>query len=74
MMTREEYLNKRQQMMNQMKGFLDAGNMEQFNAMKAQVEELDRAYEAQATAQANLAALQGSAVVLSPGGFAIYEL
>lgn len=63
MMTREEYLNKRQQMMNQMKDFLNAGNMEQFNALKKQVEELDSKYEEQATAQANLAALQGNAVV-----------
>ncbi len=63
MMTREEYLNKRQQMMNQMKDFLNAGNMEQFNAMKKQVEELDSKYEEQATAQANLAALQGNAIV-----------
>lgn len=63
MMTREEYLNKRQQLMNQMKDFLNAGNMEQFNKLKSEVEELDRKYEEQATAQANLAALQGNAVV-----------
>lgn len=65
MMTREEYLNKRQQLMNQMKDFLNAGNMEQFNKLKSEVEELDRKYEEQATAQANLAALQGNAVVPS---------
>ena len=51
MMTREEYLNKRQQLMNQMKDFLNAGNMEQFNKLKSEVEELDRKYEEQATAQ-----------------------
>lgn len=63
MMTREEYLNKRQQLMDQMKACLSAGNMEQFNALKGQVEELDRKYDEQATAQANLAALQGNSVV-----------
>ena len=62
-MTREQYLAKRQQLMAQAKGFLDAGNIPQFDAVKGQAEELDNQYEAEATAQANFAALQGCAVV-----------
>ena len=62
-MTREQYLNQRAQLMNEAKSFLDAGNLEQFNATKAKIEALDAQYEAEAAAQANYAALQGGAVV-----------
>lgn len=62
-MTREQYLNQRNQLMTEAKAFLDAGNIDQFNAVKAKVEALDQQYEAAATAQANFAALQGGAVV-----------
>lgn len=62
-MTREQYLNQRNQLMTKAKGFLDAGNLDQFNATKAEIETLDQQYEAAATAQANFAALQGGAVV-----------
>ena len=62
-MTREQYLSQRNQLMAEAKGFLEAGNIEQFNAAKAKVEQLDNKYEAEATAQANFAALQNSAVV-----------
>lgn len=62
-MTREQYLAQRAQLMAQAKSFLDAGNMDQFNATKKQVEDLDNKYEAEATAQANFAALQNGAVV-----------
>jgi len=62
-MTREQYLNQRNQLMNETKAFLDAGDMEQFNAAKAKVEALDSKYQEEATAQANFAALQGAAVV-----------
>lgn len=62
-MTREQYLNQRNQLMTEAKGFLDAGNIEQFNATKAKVEALDQQYQNEAEAQANYAALQGSAVV-----------
>lgn len=62
-MTREQYLSKRNQLMSEAKGFLEAGNIEQFNAAKAKVEQLDNKYEAEATAQANFAAMQNSAVV-----------
>lgn len=62
-MTKEQYQNKRKQLLNEAKGFLDAGDLEKFNAKKAEVEALDTTYDAQATAQANLAALENSAVV-----------
>ena len=63
MLTREQYTNQRNQLMLQLKGFLDAGDMEQFNATKAQIEALDQQYQESVTAQANYAALQGGAVV-----------
>ena len=51
-MTKEQYQNKRKQLLNEAKGFLDAGDLENFNAKKAEVEALDSKYEAEATAQA----------------------
>lgn len=62
-MTREQYMNQRNQLMSQAKAFLDSGDIEQFNATKAKVEALDDQFQAEATAQANFAALQGAAVV-----------
>lgn len=62
-MTKEQYLNQRKQLMNEAKSFLDADDIEKFNAKKKEVEDLDAKYEAAATAQANLAALENSAVV-----------
>lgn len=63
-MTKEQYLNQRNSLMVKAKGFLDSGDLENFNATKKEVEDLDSKYEAQATAQANYAAMQGSAVVV----------
>jgi HK97 family phage major capsid protein len=57
-MTREQYINKRNQLMMEAKDFLDAGDMEQFAAKKKEVENLDAKYEVEATAQANFAAMQ----------------
>lgn len=62
-MTKEQYLNQRKQLMNEAKSFLDAGDIEKFNAKKKEVEELDAKYEAAATAQANLAALENACAV-----------
>ncbi len=62
-MNREQYLSQRNQLMNQAKQFLDAGDLENFNRTKKEVEDLDAKYEAQAQAQANYNALEGSAVV-----------
>ena len=62
-MTREQYLQQRQALMDQARGYLDAGNIEQFNAVRQQVTDLDARYEAAAEAQANYAAMQNSAVI-----------
>lgn len=62
-MTREQYMKQRAQLMAQAKAFLDAGDIDQFNAAKKNVEDLDTKYEAEAAAQANYAALEGAAVV-----------
>lgn len=62
-MTREQYMAQRNQLMSEAKAFLDAGDMENFKAKKQEVEALDTKYEEEATAQANFAALQDSAVV-----------
>lgn len=62
-MTKEQYMTQRNQLMSEAKAFLDAGDMENFKAKKQEVEALDTKYEAEATAQANFAALQNSAVV-----------
>lgn len=62
-MTKEQYMNKRKSLLDQAKGFIDEGDLDQFNVMKTQIEELDSSYEKEATAQANFAALQGSGVV-----------
>ena len=62
-MTKEQYLSQRHQLMAQAKSFLDAGDIEKFNAKKEEVEALDAKYEAEAAAQANFAALQSVSVV-----------
>lgn len=62
-MNKEQYMNQRAQLLAQAKQFLDAGNLEEFNKTKQEIEDLDSKYEAQAQAQANYAALQDGAVV-----------
>lgn len=62
-MNKEQYLAQRNQLLAQAKQLLDAGDLEGFDKAKKDVEALDDKYQAQAQAQANYAALQGSAVV-----------
>lgn len=62
-MSKEQYMTQRAQLLAQAKQFLDAGNIDSFNQTKQEIEKLDSDYEAHAQAQANLAALEGSAVV-----------
>lgn len=64
-MTKNQYMNKRQELMNQAKQFLDAGNLDEFNKIKAQIEQLDADFEKIVQAQANYAAMAGGAVVPS---------
>lgn len=62
-MNKKQYLDQRNQLLAQAKQFLDSGDLENFNKTKKEIEDLDNKYEAQAQAQANYAALEGSAVV-----------
>lgn len=62
-MNKKQYLDQRANLLAQAKQFLDAGDLENFNKTKQEIENLDTQYEAQAQAQANYAALEGSAVV-----------
>lgn len=62
-MNKKQYLDQRTQLLAQAKQFLDSGDLENFNKTKNDIEDLDAKYEAQAQAQANLAALENNAVV-----------
>lgn len=62
-MNKKQYLDQRAQLLSQAKQFLDSGDLENFNKTKQEIEDLDSKYEAHAQAQANLSALEGSAVV-----------
>ena len=57
-MNKEKYLAKRNQLMAEAQGLIDSGDIDGFNAKKAEVEKLDSDFENACTAQANLAALQ----------------
>ncbi|MEY8416673.1 phage major capsid protein [Tissierella praeacuta] len=56
-MTKEQYLAKRAELLNQAQKFVDEGNIEDANAKMKEIETLDNQYEAAAKAQANLKAL-----------------
>ena len=62
-MTREQYMIQRNQLMTEAQNFLKAGDVDNAEASMKKVDELDAKYEKEATAQANFAALQNSAVV-----------
>ena len=62
-MNKKQYLDQRTQLLAQAKQFLDSDDLENFNKTKKDIEDLDAKYEAQAQAQANLAALENNAVV-----------
>lgn len=70
-MTREQYLNKRNELLNQAQAHLDAHETDQANAVTAQIEELDNQYESSARAQANLDALRNSPVGVHPSAMAV---
>ena len=57
-MNKEKYLAKRNQLMAEAQGLIDSGDIDGFNAKKAEVEKLDSDFENACTAQANLTALQ----------------
>ncbi|WP_341877599.1 phage major capsid protein [Defluviitalea saccharophila] len=56
-MTKEQYLAKRAELVNQAQNFIDEGKMEEANAKMEEIRTLDNEYEAAAQAQANLNAL-----------------
>ena len=62
-MTREQYESRRNQLMADARAAIESNNIDQFNTIRTQVEALDTQYEAEATAQANYAAMAGGAVV-----------
>lgn len=56
-MTKEQYLAKRAELLNQAQTFINGGKIEEANAKMAEIEKLDNNYEAAAKVQANLNAL-----------------
>lgn len=56
-MTREEYISKRQEMMNVAQQLVAEGKLEEFKTKKTEVEALDAQFEAEAKAQTELDAL-----------------
>lgn len=62
-MTKEKYLNDRKAMLDQAQALIDEGKMEEFEAKKKEVEDLDAKFENEAKAAANLRALADKAVV-----------
>ena len=70
-MTREQYLNRRNELLNQAQAHLDAHELDKFNETKAEIENLDREFEESARNQANLDALRGSPVNCNPTAMAV---
>lgn len=62
-MTKEKYLNDRKALLDQAQALIDEGKMEEFEAKKKEVEDLDAKFENEAKAAANLRALADKAVV-----------
>lgn len=62
-MTKEQYFNNRNGLMTTAKAHIAAGDIEAANKVMEEVKALDAKYEQEATAQANMTALEGSPVV-----------
>lgn len=62
-MTREEYINKRQEMMNVAQQLVAEGKLKEFQDKKKEVEALDTQFEAEAKAQTELDALNAGVKV-----------
>jgi len=63
-MTRKEYVEKRKALVAEAEAYAAEGSVERFNEVKAQIEALDREYEAAIVARANARALQEELKVL----------
>lgn len=61
-MTHEEYVEKRNGLIEQAQNMINDGKVEDANSIMDQVKGLDEQYQTEATASANLAALQGAPV------------
>lgn len=66
-MNRKEYIEKRKALVAEAEGYANEGNTEKFNAIKAQIEELDNAYQQAIVARANARALQDQLADLRAG-------
>lgn len=64
-MTKEQYLKMRNELLAEVDGLINSGDVENANAKMAEVTALDNRFEAERTAQANAAALRGSAPVIN---------
>lgn len=62
-MTREKYLNERKALLDAAQSLIDEGKLEEFEAKKKEVEDLDARFDTESKAAANLRALMGNAVV-----------
>lgn len=65
-MKKEEFLNKRQSLLTDAQNLLNDGKAEESNAKMAEVEALDKAYDEEIKAQANLNRLQNSNAMTNP--------
>jgi HK97 family phage major capsid protein len=61
-MTKQEYMAKRNELMDNAQKLLDEGDVEGFEAIETEVNELDNKFEAHAKAQANMNALKEKGV------------
>ena len=59
-MNKEQYKNKRDKLLNEAQTLIDEGKMEEFEAKKKEVEDLDAKFENEAKAAANERALSGA--------------
>lgn len=62
-MTKQDYLNQRQELMNTAKQLVEEGKIEEFKNKKDEIEALDERYEAEAKAQTELDALNAGVKV-----------
>lgn len=62
-MTKEQYLKMRNELLAEVDGLINSGDVETANAKMTEVTALDNQFEAERTAQANVAALRGAPVV-----------
>ena len=70
-MTKEKYLNDRKALLDAAQALIDEGKLEEFEAKKKDVEDLDAQFEKEAKAAANLRALAGNAVAADLSAHAV---